>query len=321
MTDHESESHLPASLGRLFGQPPEAPISHPRRNAAEIDGALAAPELCQLAEAFDDRRMPAHALGQVKIDGIRCLYIGGALYTREGQPLDAANHCLPMLRAIEEAFGCPMFLDGEYVEDGGLEATIAAFRSGKGAGVLWLFDAVPLMQWKSGQPSAKLFGQRVRDLGEAFDAARNGWGDNPAPHAVGFIEPADLGGQAINAYALAESLWANGYEGLMVKDARAPYIRGRSRAWQKMKRLSKSRAIVVDVLGGTRRGQATATALLCRLDGDPPSRAFKVPCLGTVGHAVWLARNELAGEAIEFEHKGFTGGGNPREPRLLTVTV
>src|SRR3546814_4870697 len=80
----------------------------------------------------------------VKIDGIRCLHIDGRLVTLEGQPFNAARHCLADLQALERYYGEPMVFDGEYAEEGGFEETLSTYRKGEGYGTLWLFDAVPL---------------------------------------------------------------------------------------------------------------------------------------------------------------------------------
>src|SRR3546814_3031890 len=41
-----------------------------------------------------------------------------------------------------------MIMDAEYVEAGCLGATLSAMRRGEGAGMLFLFDAVPYREWQ-----------------------------------------------------------------------------------------------------------------------------------------------------------------------------
>src|SRR3954466_10724731 len=89
---------LPASLGSLFGQPFEKiESSMPLGDAPQqIPGAHAATELCCIVDHYDPKLLWRDAIAEVKIDGIRCLYIAGRLWTREGSPFEASEHCLPI---------------------------------------------------------------------------------------------------------------------------------------------------------------------------------------------------------------------------------
>lgn len=197
------------------------------------------PELCQLA--VDPAVDPFNVLGkrfvQLKVDGIRALYIDGRIVTREGVPFDAALHCQPALRRLEQAFGEPMVFDGEYVEEEGFNATLSAFRKGEGTGVLWLFDAVPLSAWKQGVCDRPLY-VRLGMLQQHIMAA-----DSPF---VGMLDHWELGGPEIEAKA--RELWAEGYEGVVSKDPTGRYVRGRSRDWVRIKQTLTVDGPIVDAL-------------------------------------------------------------------------
>jgi hypothetical protein len=330
---------LPPSLGSLFGQPLE---QAERRESclpdppANLPGAHAAPELCLIVDQYREELLPRDGIAEVKIDGMRCLYIAGRLWTREGSPLEAAEHCLPILRAMESAYGRPMFFDGEYVEEGGLEATIAAFRSRKGNGCLWLFDAVPFDEWKSGNASRQPLDVRKAELRRTLIKVTAGATGIP----VGYVEHiAPLDARLVELYA--RDLFAAGFEGMVIKSASSRYLRKRTCDWMKLKLRSVTTMTVVDIVGckrlvdvvagerQLREERDCAKALLVRLpgrqmvDGKPGAlcRTIRIPVPpGGLSETIWERRGDLVdGGSIDIEHAGFTAGGNPREPILKGV--
>lgn len=338
MPNNPAAASLPASLGTLLDQPRDRPSQTQRVTVedwhlAGTAGFKAAPELCTLVDQYKPDLLPRDAIAEVKVDGIRCLYINGAFWTREGCPLEAANHCLPMVKAIEAGFGRPMFFDGEYVEDGGLEATVSAFRSRKGAGDLWLFDAVPLDQWASGGPSNRSLFERKRDLrANLMPVIANG------PGPVGFIE-SFIVAAASHVETMAQTVWAQGSEGLVIKSTASRYLRKRTCDWMKVKLRTVSTVEVVDVIGCTRavefvfggdrvvEDRQYAKTLLVRIPGrgnisGQPCRPMRlnVPA-GGLSESIWERRADLVGSTVEIEHAGFTGAGNPREAVLKTVRI
>lgn len=320
---------LPPSLGTMFDQPfakietamtlPDPPKTLP--------GAFAAPELCEIVEQYREDLLPNDAVAEVKIDGIRSLYIDGLLWTREGSSMTSTGaHCLPILYDLERAYGRKMFFDGEYVEDGGFESTISAFRSGKGNGCLWLFDAVPFDEWSSGQPSRQPLLQRKAELRRNLMAVTQHQKGIP----VGYVEhQADVDRRLAEAYA--RDLWSAGYEGMVVKSAGSRYVRKRCCDWMKLKIRSTSALEVVDIIGCQRNGTTEAQTLLVRLPGravgpkgqlGPPMRPIKLPVpAGGLAETIWQRRGDMIGRNVEVEHAGFTGAGNPREAVLKKVPL
>jgi hypothetical protein len=329
---------LPPSLGTLFGQPLDTVEDRPTlpQPPANLPGAHAAPELCCIVDRYDEALLSRDSLAEVKIDGIRCLYIAGRLWTREGSPFEAAEHCLPILRQMEQAIGVPMFFDGEYVEEAGLEATISAFRSRVGNGCLWLFDAVPFSEWQSGQPSRDTLERRKARLRSTLLHVTGG----QRGICVGYVEHiTPINGRLVEAYS--RDLWSAGYEGLVVKSASSRYVRKRTCDWMKVKLRTVSTMQVVDVVGTRRKVECVAgdrrfveerecaKALLVRLPGravvagrrGPPCRPLRLSVPpGGLSETIWQNRGYLMNEgSVEVEHAGFTGAGNPREPVLKNI--
>lgn len=218
--------------------------SHPRGRPHEprlIPGAAIAPELCMLPTDTSEADIASlrQVVVQLKVDGIRALWIGGRILTREGTPFDAALHCEPALARLEAAFGEPMMFDGEYVEEEGFDATVTAFKRREGNGVLWLFDAIPMHEWRGEfrQPALNQV-QRLERLRTHLLAA-----DSPF---VGMLDHWVLSGH--QAIAKARELWAEGYEGIVIKAVGATYHRDRTNTWQRLKRVFTVDAPIVDVI-------------------------------------------------------------------------
>ncbi len=192
------------------------------------------------------------AMVERKHDGFRCLFFPGldeqpALWTRNGMPMPGASHILTRLLEIEAAMGAAHMIDGELVVDGTLAATKAHYDRGwrlGDAGTFHAFDAVPLVDWERGQCDVPLH-ERKAALARAIAATApdaGAWEWREGTHGAGHgVDPVELVPDlwmfdAADVEAEARSAWAAGHEGIIVKDASAPYIRARSNAWLKLKR-------------------------------------------------------------------------------------
>lgn len=238
--------------------------SKARQAPALLPGAGRFPELCMLPvdveidylDYLHPTKGAQRRLVQLKADGIRALFLNGLVVSREGGPLDCALHCQPALRRLEEAFGEPMMFDGEYVEDDGFNATIAAHRRGEGAGVFWLFDAMPYAQWCAGGTNEPTLA-RLETLRRHVMAA-----ESPFVGMLNFWEM-----DAYQTRAKALELFREGYEGIVTKDARAGYVRGRSRHWRRIKDRRVVDLPVIDVM--TKDGKLNAIVLRGPDGGKP----------------------------------------------------
>ncbi len=210
-------------------------------------------ELCMLAGRWSGV-MPdeAGALVERKYDGFRCLFFRGldgqpGLWTRGGMPLKGVSHILSRLLEVEAAMGAPHMIDGELVVDGTLAATKAHYERGwrlGDAGVFHAFDAVPLSDWELGRCDTPLHARKSA-LARAIAATApdpTAWEWRPGTRGAGHgVDPVELVADTVaftaaDAEAEAQRAWAAGHEGVMIKQAEAPYIRSRSDAWMKLKR-------------------------------------------------------------------------------------
>lgn len=218
-----------------------------------IPGMTAAAEPCTLARHWSELLHPENALAQIKMNGVRALALTGRIVSREAVPLDCALHCRKALREVEEAFGEPMVFDSEYVEAGGLHATLSAMRRGEGAGVMFLFDAVPYREWKENRFTVPLH-ERLAQLRKAVEAVQSPF--------VDFLHAEKVSAEQVPH--LARVAYENRMEGLVVKDADSVYVRGRSPTWLKVKNKITREARIVDMVVEDGR----AKTLICKMLED-----------------------------------------------------
>lgn len=210
--------------------------------------------MTQLCMTLGDWRgdMPdGGAMVETKIDGFRCLRfqgIAGAtrLWTRNGMPIDGCDHIAARLDAMEAAAGVPIMVDGELQVDGTLAATKVwvegGWKRGGTAGLFHAFDVMPLSEWKRGGWNAPLHERKawLRDLFSASEPSADDWtwapGSKgaPIPAAVRLVDD-EWAVDAAGVVDAVRRVWAAGGEGVVVKDALAPYRRTRSDAAMKVK--------------------------------------------------------------------------------------
>ena len=259
----------------------------------KIPGALQASNLCEIVQPWDDARFPGgnRAIIEPKLDGIRCIYLGGAdpmFLTREGQQVRLAGTALPAMKNIESYFGKPMMFDTELVA-GSFEDTLSAFRRGSGNFNLWAFDAVPLDVWQHCGISAPLR-ERKRMLQQAMMAVQT-----PVVGMLGYFT-ADLGG----AVAAAESFWAKGIEGIVVKDSEGPYRRENS-TWMKLKQQLDMTVTCI--------GRNAPAVLVVKM---PDDKVFRLAMTGRANRDLLAQRGDCVGHRLDITYQGLTEAGLPR---------
>lgn len=210
-------------------------------------------ELFQLAGRWVGQAIPTGGMyAELKHDGFRAGYFRGrsgkpGLWTRNGHAIEGVGHILHELAIMEAVAGCSLFLDGEFIVDGTLAATKAwcerGHKTGGEAGTFHLFDCLTDAEWRAGGSDRPLY-QRKAWLAELRAAVPDhplSWEFRPRSFGRGskapIVEstPDEWVADRADIEALANRVWISGGEGLMLKDAEAPYRRGRSDAWLKVK--------------------------------------------------------------------------------------
>ncbi len=165
-----------------------------------------------------------------KIDGIRAPYYKGNLYFRNGKIVEGMDHILKHLNPMER-------YDGElFIPGMGFDEASGIIRSGatqKLRVVYGIFDCIT-------DPDLPLSLRLDKLVGFSYSGVCR-----RIPHVL--IVAADPR-PVIAAYYKNARL--NGYEGIMVKDASAPYVRKRSDYWLKLKPVSDAEFKILDVFEG-----------------------------------------------------------------------
>lgn len=276
------------------------------------------PLLAATLESMADARFPV--LASPKLDGIRCLVIGGAAVSRSLKPIPNA-HVRAVLADLPD-------LDGELI-------------AGDPCAPSCFTDSTSAVMSRDGAPvfTFHVF-DRLNDSRPFADRLASLAGLNhPAVRVVPHVLIHD--GDGLARFE-AESV-AAGYEGVMIRDPAGPYKHGRSTFREgvllKVKRFTDDDAAVigfeelqhnenaatVGALGHTERSTAkaglraggTLGALICRAPGW--SEPFRV---GTGFSAaarseIWAQRATLPGRLVKFKHQAAGASVAPRFPVFL----
>ncbi len=291
--------------------------------------AITKPMLASKCERPD--LLPFPVLATPKLDGIRCLKVGGRALTRSFKPI--SNR---FVREWIEA-NLPDGVDGELMlRDGTFSETTSAIgrRDGQPDFVFHVFDWV--FEGNLDEP----YRQRVRDLDGMLGFAD---ADPRSKHLV-FVMPtvvrnlAEL--EAFEAKCLAE-----GYEGVIVRTPDSPYKCGRAterEAWLlKIKRFEDAEAVVVDTYEGMTNQNAAEQDAFGRtkrsmsqagMVGRGELGGFVVRHVGTgvefrLGYnhvaggidrvTLWHRRESLVGKVVKFKHQPSGAKDAPRFPKFL----
>ena len=272
----------------------------------------------------DPQALPFPVLATPKLDGIRCLKVGGRALTRSFKPI--SNR---FVRGWIEA-NLPDGVDGELVLRGGTfsETTSAiGARDGQPDFVFHVFDYVAA-------GLDRRYIDRMGDLAAAeFDPGR-----------VVKVLPVEIPDAAALA-AYEEGCLAAGYEGVMVRTPDSPYKCGRSTEREarllKIKRFEDAEAVVlatyegmsnmneagVDAFGRTKRGMAQAGMVgrgelggfvVRHAESGVEFRLGYNHVAGGVDRAtLWHRRETLVGRLVRFKHQPSGAKDAPRFPKFV----
>jgi len=281
---------------------------------------------CQLATSCDDRpEMKGLKRLEPKLDGVRALFMVEFLdldsglnrqprvtcYSRNGKVFENFDHiskdiekyadvlskkCSVMGHSMRDGF----VLDGEVIGKSFNDLMKQARRKSDVAAtdsIFYVFDVLPLDAFREGHWNAQLE-KRISTLEEMrplFDKMDN---VDLLPHLMVDLDTAE-GRDQFRRYC--NDKVNEGFEGVMVKEMKAPYVCKRSTDWMKYKPVITVDLKVIDVEEGTGKNLGRLGALVC--SGVDDGKTITVNCGGGFTDIqrddIWLNRSVVVGQTAE----------------------
>ncbi len=287
---------------------------------------------CQLAHdsANHEGKVKGKKYIEVKLDGVRVLTIvrtDGRVeqFSRNGKELVNFEHITKQISAVvkKDPPKYDLVLDGEVMSSSFQDLMKQVHRKSDveaNDAVLHLFDMCPLDKFQEGRWDKD---QETRSL-YVYEWHKKHKADLPNVRVVGH-ELVDLDTsegskrfKEINQIAID-----GGYEGIMIKDPKAPYECKRTHSWLKLKPFIEVSLNVVAVEEGTGKNVGKLGALVC--EGVDDNRSIRVNCgsgfTDSDRDTFWNDRAALIGQVVEVRADAITqnqdGSYSLRFPRFL----
>jgi DNA ligase 1 len=230
------------------------------RTAIKLFPDLCEPHAVMLAQEYDpEKHDVAGWLVQRKLDGLRCTFVDGVAYSRNGRVIETVGHVRDELMQ----FGDYVF-DGELMGDTEFNADSGRARrkgTGPDLGLRYhVFDCMPLDHWLARRSDTTV--ERACELTELLRGAELRyvvpveW--ELLPSTVTFQELSDR---------FRDLYVAQGYEGCMLKHPGAPYEWKRSRALLKFKPFLDADGTIIGFQEGKGKHRGKLGAIFAEFDG------------------------------------------------------
>lgn len=247
-----------------------------------------------------------NAFAQPKLDGHRCLFKGGVLYSRNGKVINLPH----IVEAIHAAGLQNLHLDGELYIHGMLLQDIGSLvkkpREESRKLQYHVYDVV--MDCRYSKRISYLRGSLPTDI----LLSRYCSADVPL-QAVPTIQVQDR-----SQLTMLHENWKEvGFEGSILRHGMAPYETDkRSASLLKVKDFSDAEAIVIAVERGTPNGEFEVPVWTLQM---PCGRTFKATAHGNAQqkHAQWEMRHTYMGRPLTYQHFGHSKDGIPLLPVAL----
>lgn len=284
---------------------------------SHIDFFTVRPSTCTRSEAPRTTAMlakvycgetPALFTCEPKVDGVRVIVTADldnrrvTFASRRGNPIPSLDHLASEVLDLFGSLRGTWLLDAEAVAGKGFFNDVGEIRSSEPAldARIWFFD-IPTLANKE-----QRFRRRV--LSDLFFEAL------PTPSSL-LLMPSLSGVSPEDAF---RQFTAQGFEGVMIKDASALYHVGtRSAAWQKLKASDTVDAVIVDIVEGKGRCLHMAGHIVVRL-----GRRFVRVGTGmtdTVRRDLLARRAEFIGQTAEVAFHCVTPDDSLRHPSLVCI--
>ena len=291
---------------------------------------------CQLAKdaADNEGKMRGKKVLDYKLDGVRVLAVirkpdtvfdhqlsTVTLHSRNGKVFENFPHIVSQLEQAAEEFGGDCVLDGEITSASFQDLMTQVHRkrdADAGDAVFNIFDVIPMEAFEAGYYGATQL-MRRRDLNESFSHLNEQPNLRLLDYVVADLD--DSTGQA-TLDDMRDEAARLGLEGVMVKDADAPYECKRSSAWLKIKPNITLDLTVIDTEAGTGRNEGRLGALVC--EGEDGGRTIKVNVGSGFSDSnrddIWRDRASVLGQVVEVKADAVThnqdGSYSLRFPRF-----
>jgi DNA ligase-1 len=291
---------------------------------------------CQLASAAPEVEKITGTWGvEPKLDGVRCLAIikqgGITLHSRNG-------HQFHNFKEIEDALNCVkvknvfgyfsiddgIILDGEIVSKNFQKLMTQVNRKkdvDAGDSIFHVFDMLTMEEWRgqiqaAHQERSRSLFYLMHHFGEAF----KGKVKYQKPISIDF--DSEESRQVFNE--MFKKIIMEGFEGVMLKNPKAPYKKGRNKNWLKIKPFIELTMKVVGVEEGTGKNKDKLGALVCISHEEKEVINVKVGggFSDEQREDFWKARDSIEGDLVEVRADSFTepdksGEVSLRFPRFL----
>lgn len=298
----EAEAKWRKQLKKGYVTSPEA------AEADKVDDIIEGGILPMLAHKNKDhaKKIKFPAFGQPKLDGIRCSAIKKkgkcTLWTRTRKQIHSMPH---IIAAVEKMFPHDVTLDGElynhdYRDD--FENIVSLVR-----------------------PDEPVEGHEVVQL-HIYDvvnkdpfATRHQWMVNNIKKSPILIRVSTfLVQSAADVGALHDQMVAEGYEGLMLRNAEGLYVNKKSYDLQKVKKFETDEFKIIGFEEGRGRLAGHVGSFICRMKNGNEFKAKRKGNLKVL-REYFLHHDMWEGKKLTVQYQGFTADGLPRFPIGIVV--